>query len=49
MARAIVPPEFDPPETLDAGDFRLRILGPELLAKDYEAYMSSIEYLKGGC
>jgi hypothetical protein len=49
MARALVPADFEPPEFLDAGDFRLRILGPELLAKDYEAYMSSADYLKGGC
>ncbi len=47
MARRLVPADFEPPERLDAGAFRLRILGPELLAKDYESYMSSIDHLKG--
>lgn len=49
MARTLVPANFEPPEYLDAGAFKLRVLGPELLAKDYEAYMSCVEYLKGGC
>jgi hypothetical protein len=49
VARTLVPADFEPPEFFDAGTFRLRILGPDLLAKDYEAYMSSVEYLKGGC
>lgn len=47
MARHFVPPNFDAPEHVDAGKFYLRILAPELLALDYEAYMSSVEHLQG--
>ena len=45
--RPLVPDDFDPPETYDAGNFKLCILSPELLALDYDAYMSSIDYLRG--
>jgi hypothetical protein len=45
--RIWLPDDFDPPETVEADKFRLRILGPSDLARDYEAYMSSLEHLKG--
>ena len=45
--RPLVPDNFDPPETYDAGTFKLCVLGPELLALDYDAYMSSIDHLQG--
>ena len=41
--RIWLPDNFDPPETVEADTFRLRILGPGDLAKDFDAYMSSID------
>ena len=38
--------DFDPPLFVDAGEFVLKPLGPELVEVDYAAYMSSIEHIR---
>ncbi|MEE4278751.1 MAG: hypothetical protein V2I82_09840 [Halieaceae bacterium] len=43
---AFVPSGFEVPVEVDAGEFKLVPLGPELVDLDYEAYMSSIEHLQ---
>ncbi len=45
--RIWLPTDFDPPSWISTDDFLLRILGPADLARDYDAYMSSIEHLQG--
>ena len=45
--RVWLPESFDPPETVETDRFLLRILGPADLAKDFDAYMSSVEHLQG--
>lgn len=45
--RKLVPDSFAVPETAESARFRLVPLSPALLAKDYEAYMSSVAHLKG--
>lgn len=47
LPRKLVPDSFLVPESVEAAGFRLVPLSPALLAKDYEAYMSSVEHLKG--
>jgi len=41
-----LPDGFDPPESVETDRFHLRVLGPRDLAADYDAYMSSVAYLK---
>ena len=41
-----VPLDFDPPDGLDHELFRLRPLGPEHNASDYEAWSSSIDHIR---
>jgi len=41
-----VPPDFTPPTHVEAADFKLVPLGPEVVKADYDAYMSSIEHLQ---
>ncbi len=43
---AFVPADFEVPVLVEAEDFKLVPLGPELVDVDYEAYMSSIEHLQ---
>ena len=38
--------DFEPPLFVDAGQFVLKPLGPELVEIDYAAYMSSIEHIR---
>jgi len=45
--RVWLPDDFDPPATVETDKFNLRILGPADLAKDFDAYMSSIDHLQG--
>ena len=45
-AQSFVPESFEPPRSVDTGDFVLKPLGPELAEIDYEAYMSSIDHLR---
>ena len=44
--RTLIPADFEVPETLEAGRFRLRMLTVNDLIKDYDAVMSSVEHLK---
>lgn len=46
MHRRIVPESFSPPEVVEGDGFTLQILSPALLARDYEAYSSSVEHLR---
>lgn len=41
-----IPEDFEPPVRVEAGDFLIVPLGPDLVDIDYEAYMSSIEHLQ---
>ena len=41
-----VDPEFDVPEVLETGEFRLRMLTVNDVVKDYDAVMSSVEHLR---
>ena len=41
-----IPEDFEPPVLVEADDFKLVPLGPDLVELDYEAYMSSIEHLQ---
>lgn len=43
---AFIPSDFAPPVFVETDDFKLVPLGPELVAIDYAAYMSSIEHLQ---
>lgn len=41
-----VPPDFTPPTHIEATDFKLVPLGPDVVKPDYDAYMSSIDHLQ---
>jgi hypothetical protein len=41
-----IPSEFEPPVLVDADNFRLVPLGPDLVDLDFAAYMSSIQHLQ---
>lgn len=43
---AFIPSDFAPPVFVETDDFKLVPLGPELVAIDFAAYMSSIEHLQ---
>jgi hypothetical protein len=43
---AFVPPDFVVPQTLETGEFRLRMLTVNDVIKDYDAVMSSAEHCK---
>lgn len=43
---AFVPADFDVPVLVEADDFKLVPLGPDLVKIDFDAYMSSIEHLQ---
>lgn len=45
-ASAFIPSEFEPPVLVEADDFKLVPLGPDLVELDFAAYMSSIEHLQ---
>lgn len=45
--RVWLPDDFIPPEAVETDTFRLRVLGPADLARDFDAYMSSIDHLQG--
>jgi len=42
-----VPKDFVVPDLVDTGDLRIRLLNMDDLVKDYSAYMSSIEHIRG--
>ena len=42
-----IPSNFNPPQTLATDEFRLRMLIINDVVKDYEAIMTSVDYLKG--
>ncbi len=46
MKQKLVPDSFTVPELLETRDFRLRMLTIHDVVKDYDAVMSSIEYLQ---
>lgn len=41
-----VPADFQPPATLETGEFRLRMLTVNDVVKDYDAVMSSVDHCK---
>jgi hypothetical protein len=43
---SFVPADFNVPTRVEAPDFKLVPLGPEVVQLDFDAYMSSIEYLQ---
>lgn len=43
---SFVPTDFDVPTLVEATDFKLVPLGPEVVQVDFDAYMSSIEHLQ---
>jgi len=43
---AFVPDEFDPPQGLDAAQFRLEPLGPQHNEADYAAWTSSMQHIR---
>lgn len=45
-ARPLVPADFTVPTLVETPDFRIVPLGPDLVRKDFEAYMSSVEHLQ---
>lgn len=47
MSKPLVSPDFRVPEKLETDKFRLRMLTVNDVVKDYDAVMTSINYLKG--
>ena len=47
LPRRLVPDRFEVPERVEGPGFVIVPLTPDLLPKDYEAYMSSVAHLKG--
>ena len=47
LPRKLVPDSFDVPTVVEGNGFKLVPLGYPLMMKDFDAYMSSVEYLKG--
>jgi len=45
-SQSFVPPDFTLPTHIEAADFKLVPLGPEVVKADYDAYMSSIDHLQ---
>ena len=43
---AFVPADFNPPTLIEAPDFKLVPLGPDVVKQDFDAYMSSIDHLQ---
>jgi hypothetical protein len=43
---SFVPADFNVPTLVEATDFKIVPLGPEVVQVDFDAYMSSIEYLQ---
>ena len=46
MATSFIPVEFNAPILVETKEFKIVPLGPELVKLDFDAYMSSIEYLQ---
>jgi hypothetical protein len=46
-AKAFVPADFEVPRELVTGEFRLEPLGPQHNERDYEAWTSSMEHIRG--
>lgn len=42
-----IPSNFNPPQTLETDEFRLRMLTVNDVVKDYDAVMTSVDHLKG--
>ncbi|MFH0854776.1 MAG: GNAT family N-acetyltransferase [bacterium] len=42
-----IPSNFNPPQTLETDEFRLRMLTVNDAVKDYDAVMTSVDHLKG--
>jgi hypothetical protein len=47
MTKKLVPDDFEVPSSLETDRFKLKMLGPDDVDKDYEAVMESIDHLKG--
>ena len=47
LPRKLVPDSFAVPTVVEADGFKLVPLGYPLMMKDFDAYMSSVEHLKG--
>ena len=47
MSTGFVPESFDPPLTFEGPGFRLEPLGPQHNERDHEAWMSSVDHIKG--